>query len=142
MPKVLVSFLTAIALAWAIAGPATAEPTSQATADNFMQMIADGEAEAALDKHMSPALKRMAQSGLQNMISQLMGWNMRIGGIQGFEMVFNETVTSRTKHYVYLMHHEQLPVVYSFYLYKVGDEWKITNFTFNTDFENLDKKVS
>lgn len=141
MPKIIQSL--SLVLLFLLSAPSFADTPKvpKEVADDFMQMIANAQVEAAVEKHVSEALRQMMGGNLQNVVSQLIGWNVRMGKIDGFELVYAESISTRTKRFVYIMHHEGLAVIYSIYLYKTASDWKITNFTFNTDFKNLAKQL-
>lgn len=120
--------------------PAVAEgpqDTPKGTIATFFKLLEEGKTKEAVTNLMAPKVLELMGAQVHSTIGQLDGWSNNFGAYQGYELMFTEGIAERVEHHVYIVYYEGLPVTYSFFLYEQSGKWLITNFKFNTEYNNI-----
>lgn len=104
--------------------------------EGFFELVDDNKLAAAIDSvYEDNPWTHLATEKIRQLKSQFTNAADMLGDYHGYELLYDKTFASeRFAHVAYLMLYDRQPVVVQFQLYRPTKEWRIYNFSFDTEF--------
>lgn len=115
--------------------PKSATPTEMA--DGFFRALQNDQVEKAYKGIWEGTLMDRKQADVENLVSQNMVVLKNYGGVLGWELISETTITPSLIDRVYLVKTQNLPLFYKIQFYRPGPKWQVTNLFFTDTYKNI-----
>ena len=118
-----------------VSGAEASDRDHRQTADLFVEGVASGSADEAVNTYMRPEVLALLGAGVRGTITQLNSYAQAFGGYQSTTVLHEEQLDKRLYRYVYILHTPTIPVAFELFVYRTEGGWHVSSFQFDTDME-------